>query len=488
MTPAVRSRGRAALPPDLGFAIAPEAHVCDDGATLLAHGRVLRLSPRAAALVRRAPLAVGDDPIAARLARRLLDAGVADPWWADGPPADREINDVTVVVPVHERPEALARLLAALPPHLEVVVVDDGSADPEPLRAVAERYAARLVRHPVNRGPAAARNTGLAAVRTPWVLFCDSDVQPVPGWLGVLRRHGGDPDVGLVAPRVLGHEEDPHDGWLVRYEQARSSLDLGPTPAAVRIRGPVAYVPSACVLARVEALSGGFSEELRSGEDVDLVWRLLEEGWRVRYEPAAHVRHDHRSVPRDWLARKAFYGTSAAPLARRHPGAVAPMVLSGWSAVLTVAVLAQRRWSGPVAAIALASALVGVRRRVDSPHPWRVAGTLVAEGAVASVWQGSAALLRHHWPLAALVATRSTRMRRALVVVGVLDAVADRRRTGARVPLPAYVVLRRADDLAYGWGLWVGAVRERSPAALLPVISGADRWRRAGRRRIQRLP
>lgn len=488
MSPDVRSPGRATLPADLGFAIAASAHVCDDGATLLAHGRVLRLSPPAAALVRQAPLTIGDDPVAARLARRLIDAGVADPWWADAPPADRDVHDVTVVVPVHDRPEALARLLAALPPHLEVVVVDDGSPDPGPTRAVAERYAARLIRHPVNRGPAAARNTGLAATRTPWVLFCDSDVQPVPGWLGVLRRHGGDPGVGLVAPRVLGHEEDPRDGWLVRYEQARSSLDLGPEPAGVRIRGPVAYVPTACLLARVEALGAGFAEDLRAGEDVDLVWRLLEEGWRVRYEPAARVRHDHRAVARDWLARKAFYGTSAAPLARRHPGAVAPMVLSGWSAVLTVAVLAQRRWSAPVAGLALASALIGVRRRLDSPHPWQVAGTLVAEGAVASVWQTSAALLRHHWPIAALVATRSSRARRALLVAGVLDAVADRRRTGARVPLPVYVVLRRADDLAYGWGLWVGAVRERSPAALLPVITGTERWRGAVRRRLQRLP
>lgn len=488
MTPDVRSPGRATLPVDHGFAISSGAHVCDDGATLLAHGRVLRLSPAGAALVRCAPLTIGDDPVAARLAARLIDAGVADPWWPDAAPPDRDVHDVTVVVPVHDRPDALARLLATLPPHLEVVVVDDGSPDPGPTRAVAERYAARLLRHPVNRGPAAARNTGLAAVRTPWVLFCDSDVQPVPGWLGVLRRHGRDPGVGLVAPRVLGHEEDPRDGWLVRYEQARSSLDLGPTPAGVRIRGPVAYVPSACLLARVEALGDGFAEDLRSGEDVDLVWRLLEGGWRVRYEPTAQVRHDHRAAPRDWLARKAFYGTSAGPLARRHPGAAAPMVLSGWSGVLTVAVLAQRRWSAPVAGIALASALIAVRRRLDSPHPWRVASTLVAEGAVASVWQTSAALLRHHWPLAALAATRSSRVRRALMVAGLLDAIADRRRTGARVPLPAYVVLRRADDLAYGWGLWVGALRERSPAALLPTITGVERWRRAVRRRIQRLP
>ena len=40
---------------------------------------------------------------------------------------------------------------------------------------------------------------------------------------------------------------------------------------------------------------------------------------------------DHRTQLREWFARKAFYGASAAPLAVRHPGKTAPLVISGWT-------------------------------------------------------------------------------------------------------------------------------------------------------------
>ena len=70
---------------------------------------------------------------------------------------------------------------------------------------------------------------------------------------------------------------------------------------------------------------------MQSGEDVDLCWRLIEAGARLRYEPIALVAHDHRTELRDWIARKAFYGGSAAPLSVRHPDKTAPVVISGWA-------------------------------------------------------------------------------------------------------------------------------------------------------------
>lgn len=462
----------ATLPGELGFTLASSTRVRDGGRTLLAGERVLRLSATALDLVRGPGPVAGGDANAARLTRLLLDAGAADPWWPDPPPPDPAVDDVTVVVPVRDRPEALARLLRGLPPHLPVVVVDDGSSDSAATARACAATGARLLRHPESRGPAAARNTGLAAVETPYVAFCDSDVEPVPGWLGVLRRHLDDPVLAVVAPRVHGRAPGAGDGWLDRYEQARSSLDLGPTPAAVRVRGRVAYLPSACLLARVAALGDGFDPALRSGEDVDLVWRLLAAGWRVRYDPAARVRHDHRTTLGPWLARKAFYGSSAAPLSARHPGAVAPLVVSPWSAALTVAVLAQRRWSAPVAAAVAGAAVVGVRRRLATgAHPWRTAGVLVGHGAAASLRQAGTALTRHHWPLAALACLVSGRARRAVLVAAVADAWLDHRKVRPRLGLPPYLLARRLDDLAYGAGLWRGAWRERSVRALLPGVS-----------------
>lgn len=464
------------LPADFGFVLADRVRTCDDGTQLVGDGRVVRLSPVARRIVAAAPQVVGDSVSANRLARVLIDRGFAQPWWDRPAPRDADVHDVTLVVPTKDRAAAVGRLLAALPAHLPVVVVDDGSRDPQAVAEVAARYGARVVRHESNRGPAAARNTGWRAAGTACVAFCDSDVTPLPGWLGVLRRHLDDPALAVVAPRVLGHEPTPDDSWIDRYEQARSSLDLGPVPAAVRVHGRVSYLPSAFLLVRRDALveAGGFDERMRSGEDVDLVWRLLAAGWRARYEPAVEVRHDHRTRLVPWLARKAFYGSSAAPLAERHTSAVAPLVLSPWTAVLSVAVLAQRRWSLPVAAGAVAVATTTNARRLrGTAHPVTTAATLSLEGAVATGWQTASALTRHHWPLAAAWALRSPRGRRALAVAAVAEAVADRRRVRPELGPVPFALAHRLDDLAYGTGVWWGSLRERSVRALLPEV----RWR-----------
>lgn len=468
---------RDALPAGFAVRLSARARVCDHGRSLVGGtaGSVLYLAPAAAGLVERQPIVAAGD-VAARVARLLLDRGFADPCWPHPAGPDHLVRDVTVVVPVRDRPAALDRLLAALPDGVPVVVVDDGSHDPSAVAAVASGYGALLVSHQRNRGPAAARNTGLRHVGTPYVAFCDSDVEPEPGWLGTLRRHLDDPAVALVAPRVLGPAPRAGDSWVERYEQARSSLDLGTQPAAVRVQGAVSYLPSACLLARIDALGAGFDEGMRVGEDVDLVWRLLEAGWRVRYEPAAEVRHQHRSRFGDWWWRKAFYGTSAAPLAARHRGAVAPMVVSPWSAVFASALLAQRRWSLPVALGAAVVATAGVTRKLGrSERPVRAAAVLTLEGVVATCWQTASALTRHYWPVAAAVAVRSPRARRALVVAAVAEGLADHWRTRPRLDPVRYVAAHRLDDLAYGAGLWWGAVRQRSVRALLPELRGLGR-------------
>ena len=80
-------------------------------------------------------------------------------------------------------------------------------------------------------------------------------------------------------------------------------LDLGPVEGRVRARTRVSYVPAAAVVVRTTPSGevGGFDEDLRVGEDVDLVWRLDEAGWRCRYEPAAAVTHAVRPRLGAWV-------------------------------------------------------------------------------------------------------------------------------------------------------------------------------------------
>jgi mycofactocin glycosyltransferase len=470
MIPTLPTPPAARLPDGFAVRLAADVQRRDGGTTLLGGSplRLMRLAPRAR------PLLTGDrlvvrDRTTAELAARLLDAGMAAPDL----PA-RRTTDVTVVIPLRDRTAELRRLLEALRADpatagVPVLVVDDGSADPAGVDAAAQAAAAGVLRHDAARGPAAARNAGLRAATTGAVAFLDSDCVPRPGWLAALAPHLDDPRLALVAPRIVALPA-ARPGWVAAYEAVSSALDMGPRPAAVRPLSAVSYVPSAALLARRKALGAGFDESMRVAEDVDLVWRLAGAGWRVRYDPAAAVAHEHPAAVRPWLARRAYYGTGAALLAARHGGAVAPVVVSPWSAAVWA--LAGVRRGQPAAALVLAAAVGRLARRLarpGEPLPLRLSARLVLRGTATAGWTLVRALTRHHWPLVVPAALASRRVRRVALAAAAADAVRawwPHRRALGLVPFTAG---RRLEDLAYGAGLWWGALRARAPRALLPA-------------------
>jgi mycofactocin system glycosyltransferase len=467
-----------------GFRLRP-----DPGARTLADGtvitggypiRVLRLSPAGARHVAGwwAGTPVPGNAKARALARRLLDTGIAHPVLDD---AAVEGPEVTVVIPVRDRHAELARCLAGLGDVRRVIVVDDGSRDPAAIGSAAAAAGASVVRRPVNGGPAAARNTGLAAATTPLVAFLDSDCVPGPGWLDALLPHFADPAVGAVAPRIVPHE--PGRTWLARYEGASSTLDMGQRSSIVRPGSRVPYVPGAALVVRKEAAGAGFAEDMRVGEDVDFVWRLAASGWRVRYEPAATMGHQHRVRLCEWFGRRKDYGTSAAALELRHPGAVRPLYASAWTAAAWLAAALGHPEAGAVVTGTGTALLARRLARVTGeawPRPvgsaaWRLAVTQAAGGTLAAARPLGSAISRTWWPLAvpAAIAVRRLRLPLAALVLGppLLDWL-DR-----RPPLdPArYVAARLLDDAGYSLGVWQGCVERRTVRPLLPVLRGRDR-------------
>ena len=236
-------------------------------------------------------------------------------------------------------------------------------------------------------------------------------------------------------------------------------------------RSRVAYVPSAALLVRRTAVGAGFDERMHVAEDVDLVLRLHTAGWRLRYEPASRVAHEHRTDLREWWLRKAYYGSGAAPLALRHRGAVPPLVLTPWSAAVVGLLVAGR----PAAALVVAAVSTErLARHLPGPRPRRTAARIVALGAVGAVAQTAAGVTRHFWPLAALACAASRRARRVVAAVALVEGVVDRHRhrrwdPRVRPGLLGHLVAHRLDDLAYGTGLWWGALRHRTLAPLRPA-------------------
>ncbi len=437
-------------------------------------GRLLTLSARGAEVLR---ALLADGTVTAdtgRLARRLIDAGMAHPEAPDrgadliGPP-------LTVVVPVHNRAATLERCLASLGPDADVVVVDDASDDPGAVAAVCRRHGARLIRRDVNGGPAAARNQAMAVVDSPLVAFVDSDCVVGDGWPGRLLAMFDDPVVGAVAPRVRpeGHDRDGSDrpSLLARFNQSHSSLDMGPEPSGVGPGCRVRYVPSAAIVMRTSALrtsTPGFDVDMRVGEDVDLVWRLVDAGWSVRYQPSVTVSHRE---PRTWgalWARRFSYGTSAGPLARRHRGRLAPVELRPWSAAAALAMVSGR-YRSAVVMTAGGGALLALRLRghdipLATSARWGVATvgwTMVGIGRAATIL--AAPVL-----IGGLLHKGRARVGAGFLLVAP-PLVEWAQRRPAIDPL-RWLLASIADDAAYGAGVWVGCARSRSVGPLVPDI------------------
>jgi mycofactocin system glycosyltransferase len=367
---------------------------------------------------------------------RLVDAGVVHPVPTGG---RFGVDDVTVVMPVHD-----AAFMA--PPG--AIVVDDASQPP--LYGATVRLAERA-------GPGGARNAGLERVTTSLVAFVDADVTLPDGWLEPLIAHFDDDRVGLVAPRV---RSAPARGLVGRYEVAHSPLDLGDEPGRVRANTRVSYVPAATIVCRVDAVRdvGGFDRGLRHGEDVDLVWRLDEAGWRCRYEPASEVLHAPRPTWRSWAAQRVAYGSSAAALARRHPGALAPVRANGWSAVCWALAALGHRIAGAATGVVTAAALVPQLHDVPAGAAFRLAAT----GNARAGRLFADAVRRAWWPLVIVAAVRSRAARRIAVAAA----------------LAAGSPMRFADDVAYCAGVWRGMWRERTLAPITPRFSSWPARRR----------
>ena len=467
-------RASTPLPGRFTLSENPSTQYFDGGAVLLGGSplRLFRVSARGQRLLARWRIggAVGESRAAQLLARRLVASGTFAPRPAK---AGFGRNDVTVVVPVRDRPAQLDRLLRALG-DLDCIVVDDASSDTGVIKEIAERHGARFVGLTINRGPSGARNAGMALVEHALVAFVDSDCVPRAGWLEPLLGHFDDPVVGAVAPRVVPANSST-SGVLQRYAAVRSSLDRGPNEGPVRPGSPIPYVPSAALVVRADVVAGTdlFDPTLWGGEDVDLVWRLVDAGWDVRYVPSSTVEHDGPATLGSFLARRAFYGSTAGPLALRHPEAMAPVHVSAWSLAVWLLALARR----PVLAWAtLAASITILANRLQKlvRDPVAVASRIAGGGTVRSALPALSGVART-WSPALLLGLLSRRTRRAAALTLVVPALRDWATDRETLDPLRYVALHVADDAAYGAGVWMGSARSRTFVPLLPRVSWRSR-------------
>jgi len=371
---------------------------------------------------------------------------------------------ISIVIPVYNDISRVSRLLTLLS-DFHVTIVDDASSNPALLAEIVSTFGQSLVRLEENLGPGGARNAGLRSTSRQFVWFIDDDVT-VSEALNVAARlfcQFNDPMVSCVAPRVRG---SGGDSLRDKFELRFSPLDMGARPQIVVPGGPVGYLPSACMMVRRSAVGAGFDPTLRIGEDVDLVWRLHDQGWLVRYLADVVVTHRARTSWSAWWHQRVQYGVSSGELSKRHPGRLAPLRVDPWTLVAWGTVFIGRPSFG--ARIISVNSEALIERLEDSAdEPEHVAREVVAKGMVKSGGPLARAAVRTFGPLILLFALHPKLRRRvlALFVVG----TAWRWRKTQLHPLDVPVAI--ADDVAYSLGVAKGAIKSRSLATMTPDIT-----------------
>lgn len=402
------------------------------------------------------------------LIRRFVAVGAIHPMPV---PNVHRATDVTVVVPAlvnDDRAHAdLERLAVALGTRSKVIIVDDCSVEPISIGS------ARVIRSEHRLGPAGARNLGLRNTDTPFVLFVDADVIATDDIVPRLLEYFTDDKVALVAPRIHTQSDE---SLIAGYESRRSALDMGHVEANVRPGTRVSYVPSATWLCRTEAIRsvGGFDESLRTGEDVDMVWRLTAAGWTVRYEPSIGVDHRSRDDFKAFISQRVGYGESAGALSARHGDLLAPVrlnptMLAGWVVAI---------FSPLVAFVFFAvDALRLGRTLAETAEERKAFVRITSRNLTHSAQLIARAVTRVWWPLAIVLAVFSRRARTILAVAAVTPAMIEWLRDRPRLDPIRYTLMRLLDDTSYGLGVWRGAIRERQTRPLLIALSRATRYR-----------
>lgn len=402
-----------------------------------------------------------------RFARTLVQQGLLHPRFARAV----DVDDVDVIMPVRDDVASLRRLLTEFD-GFHVTVVDDGSTHPMLIDECAEQFGVELVRLDQNRGPGEARNAGVRATNRPLVWFVDVDVT-IDNPRDVLHRLApqfDDPLLGAIAPRVCGGAGSTSRD---RFEQRFSPLDMGPRSALVLPGGAVGYVPSACLMVRRSALGDGFDATLRVGEDVDLVWRLHDQGWLVRYVAEVIVTHRARGTWRHWWRQRVSYGESSSELAVRHGTRLAPIRTDAWTLVAWSSLLTRSPMIGWRIA-RLVRTTLAQRLEPTSDRPDEVANSIVRASLGRAGGPLARSVVRTYGPLVLVAALHPSGRRRLLALFALGSAWRWRH---ARVHLND-IPLALADDAAYGLGVWRGAWRAKSLRPLTPHLSKSSiGWR-----------
>lgn len=188
---------------------------------------------------------------------------------------------VAVIIPSYKCSETLHRAISSIVkqtrPVEEILVVDDCSPDGSKIKAIAESFPrVKYIRNEVNIGLAGSRNAGLFATNCEIVAFMDADDESHPQRIEIQLKYLTHNSVVTCDFMRIADKAKPEYIYYAK-EKIKSNFSSYINALFNRITG-AALMGETALLRN----AGGYDQELRASEDLDLYLRLLNLGFTVK--------------------------------------------------------------------------------------------------------------------------------------------------------------------------------------------------------------
>ena len=230
----------------------------------------------------------------------------------------------SIIIPVYNRPEEIDELLASISAQeydepFEVCIVEDGSSEKSDL--IINKYTSELsiqYFETENTGPGSSRNYGMTKATGNYFIFLDSDVILPYNYLAEITKQ-----LEKKYTDAFGGPDAAHPSFSVLQKAIYYSMTSFLTTGGIRGKKKSVgkFQPRSFNMGLSQKAFGitkGFSD-MRAGEDIDLSFRLWEQGLETQLIDAAYVYHKRRNSFSGFFQQTFAFGAARPKLNKKYP-------------------------------------------------------------------------------------------------------------------------------------------------------------------------